>query len=158
MKRMTPLLLLGIVGGVITAALVRRAACDGHLNESVLKGDSRCWLRCGLGLDEATCDAIDREQADFSDICAGLCQAVFEAKKSLGQLPADASAEARAEAEARVKQAEETRRAGQETHVRRLAGLMPPEARRRYLEFVLPRLRSHDRTGISPPTSLSHAP
>lgn len=147
MKRLVPLALIGVALAVITASFVRRGCCDAQLASSASHGDTRCWFHCEFGLDPATCEAIAAAQAKFEVACEGHCAEVARARARLAALPADASPEAREGAVTAVMTAESFCRREREAHIRRLAAMMPPEAAKRYLDIVLPRLAKLDHNG-----------
>ena len=148
MKRLVPLLILGVVAGLATAAFVRLGCCDAGLAHSAGCGDTRCWFRVEFGLDAKTIDAIEASQKRFAVECAGHCRVVAEAEAALKKLPSDASDAERAAAREAVAAADRACRTAREEHVRRIAALMPAAEGKRYLDIVSPRLAKHGHSSI----------
>ena len=147
MKRLVPLLLLGLALAVIAASFARRGCCDANLAKSAAAGDTACWFRCEFGLDSSTSEAVTKAHAAFMPECEKHCARIAEARAALGELPADAPADRRADATRAVAEAVSTCEAAREAHARKLAAMMPPVAGKRYLDLVLPRLRELDHNG-----------
>lgn len=147
MRRVIPLLLVGLALAAVTASFVRRGCCDAQLAASAGCGDTGRWFRSEFGADAATCAAIRAEQAKFSAECAKHCVAVAEAESALAKLPAGAPAAERAGAEAALRAARDTCHAERVAFARRIAGMLSPEAGKRYLDIVLPRLAKLDHAG-----------
>lgn len=148
MKRLVPLLLLGVAVGVMTAAFVRRGCCDAHLAHAADCGDTCYWFRVEFGLDDKTIAAVMQAQSEFEPECAEHCRVVNKARVALEKLTSGTSAAETETARAAVADAEKFCRDARFAHARRLASLMPPDAGRRYLEIVLPRLAGHDHASV----------
>jgi hypothetical protein len=147
MKRFVALALIGIALAVIASSFVRRGCCDKQLAKSAGCGDTSRWFRCEFGADGPTCDAIVKAQADFCKKCREHCAATAAAGEILKQLPADAPKESREAAEASLEAAKKHCHEARVAHARRIAGMLAPEAGKRYLTVVLPHLAKLDHAG-----------
>lgn len=152
MKRLVPLLLVGVLLAVMTWSLVRRGCCDSRLACSAACGDVGCWFRCEFGASPEVSAAISREQNAFTAQCEAECAAVRRCEAERAALGAEASPASIAAADAALAAARATSLRSREAFVQRVAALLEPEARVRYLALVTPRLADHTHAGATDAT------
>lgn len=145
--RFLALAALALLGAFVGALVAYRGHCDRALMSAAARGDVGAWFRCEFGLDDAAIAAILREQEAFTPLCDAHCRDIREAQAALRALPADASPEVRRAAEALVARRTAFCESERVAHARRLAAIMPADAGARYLDIVLPRLKTLDHAG-----------
>jgi hypothetical protein len=142
---------------VLTAALIAaiagavgfccfRAGGDGEVATALARNDAMAWLRSDFQLTEAQFAAIKQLHDSYSVVCEGHCRDIQEAARVRNDLKAKANVEAGALAEAdrRLQELRLVCESAITTHVRRCAAEMSPEAGRRYLALVLPKIKDFD--------------
>lgn len=100
------------------------------------------WLQREYGLTDAQFQRIKQEHDTYHPRCMEMCEEIRLANARVAELLVNSTAMT-PEVEAALKEAEATYarcRATMLAHVYRVAALMPPEAGRRYIQDVAPRL------------------
>lgn len=124
---------------------------------ALAKQDAMAWLRADFQLTDAQFAAIKRLHDSYSLVCAEHCRAIQDAAQLRDELKASNKADAAslAEADRRVEELQAVCESAITSHVRQCAELMAPEAGRRYLALVLPKIKDFDHAA-PPDLLLSH--
>jgi hypothetical protein len=131
---------------VATAYVAYRISGDTAVRAALAKRDALEWLRTDFQLTDAQFASIRRLHESYSVVCEEHCRAIQEATRERNaqraRLPAGAPEVAAAEQ--RVQELRLICETAIAAHVRQVAAEMSPDAGRRYLELVLPRIADFD--------------
>ncbi|MBI5767665.1 MAG: hypothetical protein HZA93_07705 [Verrucomicrobia bacterium] len=148
MKRFALTLAIVAAAAAATGIVAFRASGDPAVRAALDKHDAMAWLRSDFQLRDAQFAAIKKLHDAYSVECEAHCNAIQEAMLARGALKTAARPDAAAVAAADRK-VEELRLVCESAiaaHVRRCAAEMSPEAGRRYLALVLPKIKDFDHT------------
>lgn len=146
-RRFLVILAVGLLCGLASSWIAYRSCCDRPLVTAAASGDVRAWFRAEFGLDEATIDAIQQSQERFRPECEIHCRDIRDARVALMTLPPDAPDDVRKTALDLLVKRTAFCQSERIAQAHRIAALMPPEAGRRYLSMVLPRIEVLDHSG-----------
>lgn len=149
--------------GILTAIALMvglisyRANGSTAVKAALAKQDAMAWLRADFQLTDAQFTAIKRLHDAYSLVCAEHCRAIQDAAQLRDELKASSKADVAslAEADRRVEELQAVCESAITSHVRQCADLMTPEAGRRYLALVLPKIEDFDHAA-PPDLLLSH--
>lgn len=141
----TTLAVLGVLAAAAGVAAYR-AGNDADVARALAAKDAMEWLRTDFDLTPAQFAAIKQLHDSYSVVCEEHCRAIQDAARARNELRAAgrADAAALAQAERRVEDLRQVCESAIATHVRACAAQMSPEAARRYLALVLPKIRDFD--------------
>jgi hypothetical protein len=150
MKHLVTTLAALALAASITAGIAYRAGGDRTVQAALAHSDAMEWLRVDFGLTDAQFAAIKKLHDDYSVICEEHCRAIQDATRTLRALKsAQASPAEIAAADREVQTLRLVCESAIATHVRRCAAEMSPEAGKRYLAMVLPKIKDFDH--VAPP-------
>jgi len=150
MKHFALTLMMVVLVATVTGAIAYRAGADRSVKTALAEQDAMAWLRADFGLTDAQFETIKKLHADYSVICEEHCLAIQDATRTLRSLRATNAEPARlVSAQEEVERLRLVCESAIATHVRRCAAEMSPEAGRRYLEMVLPKIKDFDH--LAPP-------
>lgn len=148
MKRLTVVLGLGLVAGVVGYGLVRVGLCLRSDDVVVSTGADITWLKSEFHLNDEQFAAIKQLHGEYGSVCAVHCANIVEAQDRLADLrERGASAEDLAVARQSIEDLEAVCNAATRAHIRRVADLMPPDQGRRFLSMTEPHLASMPHNG-----------
>lgn len=128
-----------------TCILTYNAIGDSALKAAVAKRDALEWLRVDFQLSDSQFEKIKQLHANYSRVCETHCLAIQEATRAHNRLKATSTdGVALAAAETQVKDLRTVCETAIVAHVRQCAEEMSPEAGRRYLALVLPKISDFD--------------
>lgn len=139
------IVLLAVVAG--TAGFVAfRATGDAEVARALAKRDAMEWLRADFKLTDTQFAAIKKLHDAYSIVCEEHCREIMRAVRARNELKAapQSNASAIATADRRVEELRLVCESAIATHVRECATHMSPEAGRRYLALVLPKIKDFD--------------
>lgn len=130
----------------VTGWVSFRVSGDPAVRRALAQQDAMAWLRADFHLTEAQFAAIKRLHDGYSAECEAHCAAIQGAVLAHAALKSAPRPEAAAvaAAERRIEELKAACESAIAAHVRRCAAEMSPEAGRRYLALVLPRVRDFD--------------
>lgn len=139
-------LLLVTCLAVAAGAIAFNASSDASVRTAAAKGDAMEWLRTDFHLTDAQYERVKALHDGYSVECEDHCRAIQEAVRERKELQARAQGDAAAlaAADARVQSLRAVCENAIAGHVRRCAAEMSPEAGRRYLALVLPKVADFD--------------
>lgn len=156
MKHLVVTLAALALAATITSAIAYRSGDDRAARSALAQTDAMEWLRADFGLTEPQFAAIKKLHDDYSAICEEHCRAIQDAARILrGLKQRQASGAEIADAESTVQHLRVVCESAIATHVRRCAAEMSPEAGKRYLALVLPKIKDFDHTA-PPDLGLQH--
>lgn len=129
-----------------TCALAFHFSGDRAVKAAVAKRDAMEWLRSDFQLTEAQFAKIKQLHDSYSLVCEEHCREIMRATRARMELKNSPAADPTVVAAAE-KKVEDLRRVCETAiaaHVRRCAAEMSPEAARRYLALVLPKIADFD--------------
>ncbi len=139
MRRLTLLLALGLVAGLLAYAAVR--ALYPPPRATAGSGADITWLRREFALDEERFSRIAALHAAYAVTCAAHCADIVAAQDRLAALrAADAGPGELADAERALRELEAVCNDATRVHIHAVADLMPPAQGRRYLALIEPHL------------------
>ena len=148
MKNFLLTVLAVLAAGALAAGAFFRWHCDDALHAAAQQRDAMKWLRTEFRLSEAQFAAIARLHEDYSVECAGHCAAIGGAHAELAA--AEKSGQPAATLAALRRQVAERElacRMAIDTHLRKVAALMPPGEGERYLQLLLPSVENYRHQG-----------
>ncbi len=150
MKHLVVTLAALALAATITAGIAYRTGSSRTVQAALAQEDAMEWLRVDFGLTDAQFAAIKKLHDDYSLICEEHCRAIQDATRTLRTLKAaQASPADIAAADREVQSLRLVCESAIATHVRRCAAEMSPEAGKRYLAMVLPKIKDFDH--VAPP-------
>ncbi len=145
MKHFAVTLLVIAAVATITGAVSYRAGTNHAVQVALDQRDAMEWLRVDFALNDAQFAAIKTLHDDYSVVCEEHCRLIQQAGRTLRELKAaKAEPTAVAAAQGRFEELRLVCETAITTHVRRCAAEMSPEAGRRYLAMVLPKIKDFD--------------
>jgi uncharacterized membrane protein len=139
----TLLLVAAIAGGVGFVAF--RTTGDKQITQALQKRDAMEWLRADFNLTDAQFAAIKKLHDSYSVVCEEHCREIMRAVRARNQLKApNSDVAALAAAERKIEELRLVCESAIASHVRECAKHMSPEAGRRYLALVLPKIKDFD--------------
>lgn len=139
---------LSVLGVLAVAAgvVAFRASNDRDVARALATKDAMEWLRTDFDLTATQFAAIKQLHDSYSVVCEEHCRAIQDAARARNELKASGRADgaALAQADRRVEELRQVCESAIATHVRACAAQMSPEAGRRYLALVLPKIRDFD--------------
>lgn len=152
--------LLGTIAVLALVAAAMGFVCyrlsgDSALHAAAARGDALAWLRADFHLDDRQFAEVKKLHDAYAPSCEEHCRLIQEATSARDALKA-ADPAAVAAAERKLQDLRATCEAAITVHVRSVAALMSPEAGRRYLALVLPRIPGFDHT-VAPDLQLNHS-
>jgi uncharacterized membrane protein len=135
-----------------------RASGDGPVQEALSRQDAMEWLRADFQLTDEQFSAIKKMHDAYSTVCEEHCREIQQAARARREIAAAAPPDpaALAAADRRVEQLRLVCESAIATHVRQCAEVMSPEAGRRYMALVLPKIKDFDHEA-APNLQLSHS-
>jgi hypothetical protein len=135
-----------------------RASGDGAVREALSRQDAMEWLRTDFQLSDAQFAAIKKMHDAYSTVCEEHCREIQMAARARRELESAAQPDpaAIAAADRRVEQLRLVCESAIATHVRQCAEAMSPEAGRRYMALVLPKIKDFDHEA-APNLQLNHS-
>lgn len=142
---MATLVLLAAVASA-TGIAVYRMTGEPDVRAAAAKRDALEWLRTDFNLSDAQFAVIKKLHESYSTVCEEHCRAIMEASEARTTLKARPAADsaAIAAADRRVEELRIVCETAIASHCRQVAAEMSPEAGRRYLALVLPKIRDFD--------------
>lgn len=158
MKYLFPTLALVVALAAAVGFATYRASGDGQVKEALSRQDAMEWLRADFQLTEAQFAAIKTMHDAYSTVCEEHCREIQDAARARRELAAVAQPDpaAIAAADRRVEQLRLVCESAIATHVRQCAEVMSPDAGRRYMALVLPKIKDFDHEA-APNLQLSHS-
>jgi hypothetical protein len=145
MKHLAATLLL--LAGIAAAAgfVSFRASANPAVQAALANRDPMAWLRSDFQLTDSQFTAIKKLHDAYSLVCEEHCREIQEAARARAALKStNAEPAALAAADRRVEELRIVCESAIATHVRQCAAEMSPEAGRRYLALVLPKIKDFD--------------
>lgn len=150
----TVALLAAIAGAAGFVAF--RTTSDADVARALAKQDAMAWLRADFNLTDAQFAAIKKLHDSYSLVCEDHCREIQVATRNRNTLKvANSNAAALAAADRRVEELRLVCESAIATHVRQCAAEMSPEAGRRYLALVLPKIKDFDHLA-APDLQMTH--
>lgn len=147
MKHLAATLAALALAATITAAIAYRSGDDKHAWAALAQTDAMEWLRAEFGLTDAQYATLKTLHDEYSVVCEEHCRAIQDAARLLrGLKQRQATGAEIAAAERDVQHLRLVCESAIASHVRRCAAEMSPEAGRRYLALVLPKIKDFDHT------------
>lgn len=137
--------LIALVAGAV-GFFSYRAGGDPAVKAALARQDAMAWLRTDFQLTGAQFATIKKLHDSYSLVCEEHCRAIQQATRARNELKskAEGDAAAFAAADRRVEELRLICESAIATHVRQCAAEMSPEAGRRYLALVLPKIKDFD--------------
>ena len=145
MKNLLGTLAVLVLAAVLTGVTCFRMNSQQELRAAAAQGDAMRWLRADFHLTDAQFAAIRQLHESYAGTCEEHCRMIQEAtraRNTLAQARGDAAA--LADADRQLQELRRTCETAIAAHVRKVAALMSPEAGRRYLALVLPKISDFD--------------
>ena len=151
--------LLGTIAVLVLVAAAMGFVCyrlsgDAALHAAAARGDAMAWLRADFHLDDRQFAEVKKLHDAYAPSCEEHCRLIQEATRARDAFKA-ADPAAVAAAEQKLQELRATCETAITVHVRSVAVQMSPEAGRRYLALVLPRIAGFDHT-VAPDLQLNH--
>lgn len=146
MKNLVLSLLLIVTAAGAAGVVAFRTAGDPAVEQALSDKNALEWLRADFDLTDSQFAAIKKLHESYASVCDEHCRQIRAATRDLENLKSASQTDpaAIAAAESRLQQVRLTCETGIAAHVRRCAAEMSPEAGRRYLALVLPKISSYD--------------
>lgn len=113
-----------------------------------VRGSDLSWLQIEFNLSDEQFAAVSAAHRDYATVCSRHCADILTAQRNLDTLRANgAGPNVVAGAEEELTRLENVCNNATLAHVRRVAGLMPPEAGSRFLTLVEPHLATQPHDG-----------
>lgn len=145
MKNLLGTLAVLVLAAVLTGVICFRMNSQQELRAAAAQRDAMRWLRADFHLTDAQFAAIRQLHESYAGTCEEHCRMIQEAtraRNTLAQARGDAAA--LADADRQLQELRRTCETAIAAHVRKVAALMSPEAGRRYLALVLPKISDFD--------------
>jgi hypothetical protein len=156
MKHLVATLALIAIVAATTGFVSFRTSGDAAVQSALSKQDAMEWLRTDFQLTDAQFAAIKKLHDSYSIVCEEHCRQIQEATHSRNSLrKANADARALSAADRRVEELRLICESAIATHVRECATHMSPDASRRYLGMILPKIKDFDHLA-APSVQLTH--
>ena len=141
-KTVALVLLIAAATGIVTY----RAGSELDVQDALEKRDALTWLRADFQLNDEQFAKVRALHESYSTVCEQHCRAIQEAATARNAIKASASpnSEVLAAAEKRLEELRQTCENAIAGHVNEVASVMSPEAGRRYLALVLPKIADFD--------------
>lgn len=146
MKHLVGTIVLLAVAAGATGFVAFRATGDHEVARALAKQDAMEWLRADFKLTDVQFAAIKKLHDAYSVVCEEHCREIMRAVRARNELKAapQANAPALATADRRVEELRLVCESAIATHVRECASHMSPEAGKRYLALILPKIKDFD--------------
>lgn len=146
MKHLVATIVLIAAAAGATGFLAFRTTANDEVARALAKQDAMEWLRADFKLTDAQFTTIKKLHDAYSVVCEEHCREIMRAVRARNELKAapQSSPSAIATAERRVEELRLVCESAIATHVRECAAHMSPEAGRRYLTLVLPKIKDFD--------------
>jgi hypothetical protein len=151
------LALVAVLAGAV-GFVAYRASGDERVQEALSRQDAMEWLRTDFQLSDEQFAAIKRMHDAYSTVCEEHCREIQVAARARRDLESVAQPDPAtlAAADRRVEQLRLVCESAIATHVRQCAAVMSPEAGRRYMALVLPKIKDFDHEA-APDLQLGHS-
>ena len=146
MKPWAKTVALVVLVAAVTGIVAYWAGRESDVQEALARRDALTWLRADFQLNDEQFAKVRALHESYSTVCEQHCRAIQEAANARNVIKAGVSpnSEGLAAAEKRLEELRQTCERAIAGHVREVASVMSPEAGRRYLALILPKIADFD--------------